>query len=238
VYAWSQISYRLYSNPKTRSLYHRKLKSLLNEIWDEKALLAEVDRIEKLVSPDKQAVEKQRKFIVSRKKSILEELSDAGPAWPHAPITKSRKLKKPVAISGTFSATWGSKDSFLPNTKLSITLTLNGKSQVFSGILNAAGMNDDPNLKGTAVINYYCIRASDKNLYIALSLMPSLIKKGEAPFHGFETFGVVVKLDEKTGRHKMIGFIGDGKITFTAAGTKPGDKISGGFTGLLSQEPE
>ena len=65
--------------------------------------------------------------------------------------------------------------------------------------------------------------------------MPSFVKPGDVPLHGFETFGIVLEHFEITDDFQMLGFIGDGTITFDVAGTATGDEVSGSFSGLLSQ---
>jgi len=240
VYAWSLLTNRLYNHPATRRLYHARLRSLLDEVWDETALLAEVDRIQGLLSLDDGAVQAQRDFVRSRKRRILEELSGEGPAWTDPPATAPTAATQPQPVSGTFSARWGSKDAFLPGKDLSMALALDGEPQTFTAILSAAGMNgnSDPNLKGMAAVQLYGVRPSGKNVYVGLYLMPSRLEKGTVPFHGFETFGVVVQHEMKTGKYALLGFIGDGEITFTTAGVSPGDSVSGSFRGLFARNPE
>ena len=240
VYAWSLLSNRLYNHPETRRLYHERLRALLDTVWNEEALLAEVDRIQALLSLDGQAMRAPRDFIASRKRLILEELSGDGPAWTDAPVTEPPRVAEPQPIRGTFAATWGSKDQFVPGQGLTLDLTQAGEGQQFTALLNAAGMNgdDDPNLKGTAAVGLYGLRSSGKNLFVGLYLMPSQVAAGTVPFHGFETFGVVVEHSLQTGQYKLLGFIGDGAITLTAAGTQPGDKVTGSFAGLFGRNPE
>jgi len=57
------------------------------------------------------------------------------------------------------------------------------------------------------------------------------------PFHGFETVGIILEIDESgpVPVPRLLGFIGDGTITFDIAGTTTGDEVSGSFNGLLSQ---
>jgi hypothetical protein len=128
----------------------------------------------------------------------------------------------------------------LPGKDLSMSLTLDGEPQTFAAILSAAGMNgnNDPNLKGMAAVQLYGVRPSGKNIYIGLYLMPSRLEKGTVPFHGFETFGVVVEHEMKTGQYALLGFIGDGEVTFTTAGVRPGDPVVGSFQGLFARNPE
>jgi hypothetical protein len=68
-----------------------------------------------------------------------------------------------------------------------------------------------------------------------LFVVPSFVKAGDVPFHGFETFGIVLAFSGNPDDYQLLGFIGDGTISFDVAGTTTGDEVSGSFTGLLSQ---
>ena len=235
VYAWGHIAHRLYTNPETRALYQQKLQSLLNDVWDEDALLASVDRIDRLVSPDNSTLEVQRQFISNRRADILDELTGGGPEWPYPPISRTPECQEPQAVSGSFSASWGSTENFVSNENLSLNLTVNGEAQVFTQILNSVGLEENPdNGAGSlASIKVIGLREAGNPLVVVLNVMPSQVATGEVPFHGFETFGVVVELIQAEEEFKIIGYIGDGTISFDAAGTKPGDEVSGSFSGLM-----
>jgi hypothetical protein len=232
VFATSKIAYRLYDCPETRPLYLDRLRSLLDDVWDEGALLAEIDRIEQLVPCDSGAVQRQREYIMKRRNDILVEISGGGPDWPFPFTSEAPVYREPLPISGTFSATWGPPDNFVTNGDLSLTLAPDGVPLVFSEIYNAVGPAEGGN---TATINLYCVRASDNNLFVILNVMPSFVKPGDVAFHGFETFGIVLEHIEITDDFQMLGFIGDGTISFDIAGTTTGDEVSGSFNGLLSQ---
>jgi hypothetical protein len=239
VYAWSQVAFRFYSDRGTRKLYHARLKALLDEVWDEEALLAEADRIGKLVSPDPGALRGQREFIRTRRKIILAELTGDGPAWIHPPLKKPRRFVKPTPVSGTFSTFWAKTENFLPSPKVTLKLTLGGKPQTFAALLLGAGrMREGERFQeNSASVKFYGIRPGKANVFVGLNTVPALFKKGEVRFHGLETCGFVVAHDPARGKFQLLGLIGGGTITFTAAGTKPGDKVAGRFTGLLSATP-
>ena len=67
--------------------------------------------------------------------------------------------------------------------------------------------------------------------------MTSFVEPGIVPFHGFETVGIIMEIDESgpVPDPKLLGFIGDGTITFDIAGTTAGDEVSGSFNALMSQ---
>ncbi|TET36505.1 MAG: hypothetical protein E3J72_08460 [Planctomycetota bacterium] len=229
VFAMSKIAYRLYNCPETRPLYIDRLRSLLDDVWNEGALLAEVDRIEQLVPCDAGAVQRQRDFIMKRRNDILAEISGNGPDWPFPFSSQAPVYREPLPISGTFSATWGSPDNFVTNGNVSMTMTLGGVPQVFSAVYNSAGADN-----GKASIIFICFRATGNDLAIFLNIPPSFVGPGDVEFHGFETVGMILEIDP-IGDPRLLGFIGDGTITFDAAGTTPGDEVSGSFNALMPQ---
>ncbi len=86
------LSHRLYQNSDSRERYRKTLVKLLEEHWDEDALLAEVDRIEALVLPFLSEAQKKRYstrsvkgFIKTRRDEINAEMADGMPKWARDP---------------------------------------------------------------------------------------------------------------------------------------------------------
>ena len=86
------LAHRLYQNPDSRERYRKTLVKLLEEHWDEDALLAEVDRIEELVRPFLSDSQKRRystrsvqSFIKTRREEIDSEMADGMPEWSRDP---------------------------------------------------------------------------------------------------------------------------------------------------------
>jgi spore coat protein H len=237
VYAWSHIAYRLYDYPETRAIYHQRLKALLDELWIEDDLLAEVDRIEALASSETPEFESQRDFISNQKKSILDELVDNGPQWPYPLYTLTNECREPAEISGTFDAVWNTVESYSQGEDVTLTLTLWGEKQEFEYIANSAGPADleETGSMKYAAISFYATRPDNNPLFIQLLLPPSLMKEGDTPFHGFETFGAVYEIDEMSDDIFLHGYIGNGKINFLAATRTDQGLVKGSFSGLVSQ---
>jgi len=229
VFAMSKISYRLYNNPSTRPLYLDKIRSLLDDVWNEGALLAEVDRIEQIVPCDPDAIQMQRDYIMNRRNEILAEISGNGPDWPFPFSSYAPQYTPPIDISGTFSATWGTTNDMVTNGNVSITL--GGAPLPVTAIYNAAGPAEEP---GVANVVYYCQRSPENDLYIVLKIPMPLVGPGDVQFHGFETVGIIMEIVPPM-NPQLLGFIGDGTITFDAAGTNPGDPIQGSFNALMPQ---
>ncbi len=105
------IAYKLYQLESGRERYRKAMMELLENHWNEEALLAELDRISALIAPhlmpeqrvleDEEWWEKEKKptfaseleaarnFIRTRKIEILQEIADGMPDWkrrPHSPF--------------------------------------------------------------------------------------------------------------------------------------------------------
>ena len=87
------IAHKLYQSKSGRERYARTLHGLLEELWKEDALLAEVDRIEKLLLPHLATIqsnfpkklEELRNFIRTRSADLLAEISSDMPEWTKVP---------------------------------------------------------------------------------------------------------------------------------------------------------
>ncbi len=89
------IAHRLYQTSGGRERYLDTLQSILDEHWKEDALLAEVDRIEKMLEPHLESdgeqrgfgrhLDRVRTFIRNRRADIAEETKDGMPIWTRSP---------------------------------------------------------------------------------------------------------------------------------------------------------
>jgi spore coat protein H len=231
VYALGTITYRLYNYPKTRARYHERLKGLLGELWDEAALLAEVDRIEKLTAADSAVVEKQREFIKTRKDLILDDIIDEGPEWPYPFESETKECREITDISGNFSSKLGTGQDFVPGEDLTITLGGEDEPEALSEVLIAATIGESPGMGEAVQIIMLAPRESGNNLLLILYVSLDAYKKGELPLHGFETTGMVLDTNLKTGSFDVLGYVSDGTITIDEAGLEDGDIVSGSFVG-------
>lgn len=111
-----QLSYHLNQNEEFRKKYDATLRKLLDTIWKEDELLAEVDRIAALgkdhLHPQQmgldQGVATTRKFIQGRREEILAEIKD-GPIHIETPPSKPFYMREAGTADGTFAAVWAPK---------------------------------------------------------------------------------------------------------------------------------
>lgn len=93
VFTKGMVAQYLYQIPESRERYARTLRHLFATIWNEKALLAETDRIEALLTPHLhprqsgfgRALDQRREFIRNRRGKLMAEIADGMPEWPPTP---------------------------------------------------------------------------------------------------------------------------------------------------------
>lgn len=87
------VAHQLYQIPSQRKRYLKTLQGILKKHWKEKALLAEIDRIEKMLKPHlsprqgrfSRALDKVRVFIRNRRKELRREIQFGMPEWNKPP---------------------------------------------------------------------------------------------------------------------------------------------------------
>ncbi|MFN9374446.1 MAG: CotH kinase family protein [Planctomycetaceae bacterium] len=143
VYAKGQLAWQLNQDPGFRQRYHDTLLQLVEETWKEEPMLAELDRIQELVSDhlhpaqqgNSQAVESARKFIQERRREILDELKD-GPVHIEKQPAKPFYMREAGRAQGEFSTTWSPAEAKEPaaSDKVTFTLILNGDPVEFEQV--------------------------------------------------------------------------------------------------------
>ncbi len=233
VYAVSAIANRLYNYSETKALYLARMKYLLDNVWDENALLTEFERIKSIILPDgEEALEEHRRLLLSRRKAIQAELDNGGGVWSVPYYSEARVCIPSPEISGEFRTTW-EFGAFGSGDNLPLTLRIDGETQDFPEIYSFVDIDDITGMSKETVLIFFT--STDENasagtlmLFVPIVLMQS----GEVPFHGMETYGMFMQsLDNPMDAF----FIGDGSINFEAAGTNPGNLISGSFSGHMTR---
>jgi spore coat protein CotH len=121
VYATSMLTNRLYHTEGMADRYRATVLELLDEVWDEQELIAEIDRIEKLISSHLHERQKSsprnmnrvRDFIETRRGVLEKELNE----WPAVVSTKPRKPQYTIVIgkaSGSFTTVWNDRSAADP----------------------------------------------------------------------------------------------------------------------------
>jgi spore coat protein CotH len=124
VRAVGHLCLRLWELPEIRERYRREMRRLLTDVWEENAILDELNRIRRLCQNDRvpdpaqlgrphspraaeESVERIRKFIAGRRQEVQAELDGPAPDWPQVrrwsgPVRADTNA--PMRVEGSFSA--------------------------------------------------------------------------------------------------------------------------------------
>ena len=110
IYAQAILTNRLYHSKGGPQRYRETMQHILDEVWDEDKMLAEVDRIEKLITPfihptqegTPQALNELREFIRGRRQTVKNALDNWSPNVPSEP-RKPTYVVDVGKVTGSFS---------------------------------------------------------------------------------------------------------------------------------------
>lgn len=228
VYARAKLARRLYDVPEQRQLFRERLAALEETLWDEAALSAQVDAIERLVpDADAGALSAHREFLSTHGDELRAALAEPAPE-----IVDRIELPPPSCptpdspIQGSFSTYWGSDMG-----SAEIALSLDGE-EVSTVFFPSAG--PDAN-SGEATLNFFGPLEDGRALVLTLLMPRAQMAPGAYPFHGVETWGLLGGLDAQ-GAYTVLGFVGDGELRLERAGTGPSAPVIGSFEGISYQE--
>jgi spore coat protein CotH len=243
VFAQGAISRRLYLLPETQARYRDRLRTLLDTVWDETAILAEIDRMEQLITPLADPggtkglaaeIEEVRDFVRTRRAALLAELDAAPPAWTW-PLPQPPCFEVLGDWSGTFSTTFGTLNSPTPFSAGTGTLigSIRGVPRTFTAVGSTCGNNPDP--LAEAIQTHVLGLRGDGTIDVVLLDVkkPLFVAGGAVPLDWGSGFGAVLNFDPKTATATMVGLIFEGVVGFTKAGTTPGSPVTGSFQGKV-----
>jgi spore coat protein H len=233
----SELTARLWNIAEIRERYLERLRDLMDDLWDESELDAEVDWIGKLTGAPTNQLNAIKQFIDQRQGYIEAELGGTVPAWPGRPRTDPAVCRDPAATSGTFELSWTDAHTYAAGGKLTFEIPIAGKPlQVDADVLSAAGPVqelDDPANGSPRIAFTGTDAAAGRKYWVGLYVPMLAWVAGEIPFHGYETYGLVIEL-LPNGGHKRLGVIGGGAITLDHAGRTDGALVKGRWEGLVA----
>jgi len=237
VKARSLLPYRLYQLPETRERYRERLRAVLKTAWNERELLAEVDRWEKLLKPRLEASARQfqgglakvRQFIRDRRAVLEKELAGAAPAWP-LPPRNSICLKKAGAFAAEFSTTWlrESRNGEVVRPTARFSLDMDGEKfeAPRAGIITAPSR--EPRNAGSAAITLLGFGGRGLGAQVPILVVEKeYFRPGrKLAVDGYEVFGLLLggRLADFNIKSPTLLF---GEMELEEAGFEPGDKVTG-----------
>ena len=249
VYAQSMLANRLYNSNGMPDRYRASMDRILDEIWKEKELIAEVDRLEKLLTPhlgDSQGnapaqMDNVRDFISSRRDVLKKEFAD----WPVRVDSEPRKPMYAVSVGslkGSFETDWSSRPPREPARvgEATVEVQLDGKLVQFKQLGSGAwpnpmsrfGRRGPGGNRPSVSLVLTGIRESNSEL---LSISLTIDREAFEAAKPGASLNVNGRLS--SGRAGGFGGFGgfgggpmrsvNGKLVLTKSGTKDGDTVAG-----------
>lgn len=186
VWAVSLLSRRLYNHPVMQQKYRARIEELLSTVWNEKRLLADVDRLTKLtaglstVPPFLAGLEIAglRRFINMRRNVLETELNQPSQPWTH-PMRRELYSKVVGKVSADFSTAWV-PSAFAPapaGAKARIELDFYGR-QLIGDFTDVKAMSDILNPQNAAIALSGSFDGVDVPVAIWVSTRTNLFRAG------------------------------------------------------------
>ena len=233
VTAFGMLPYRLYGLPEIRTRYFARLEELLDTMWDEDAIVAEIDRFEEVLAPHaaEDVVEQLRTFVRGRRQAIEEELALGHPVWDFPLKPDERCFNTNPELHFSFSTTWGTLGVGNPFGKgeASLSIILDGEEQTFRAQTAVAVRS--PQFFDRPSVSVFGLREDGSMVLVTVVFEEFAFEPGSPEFHGFSTFGAVVEIIN--GQAPSVGgVLSEGTITLEAASMEDGAPVTGEVTAL------
>jgi len=235
VFAMARLPRRLYAWPSTRERYRDTLRDVIDTVWNEDDLLAEIDRIAELVGDtiDTAQLEGLREFIRTRRDEVEAELEADAPDWTFDERTRIECLDRSTDVSGTFEVMWGNIEFLLPGQDNTLEAPLEGVGDSFTEMFGSAGpYQREVSLRGPS-IRLAKPLSDGSGVLVQISIGPRPLEPGTYPFHGLEASGFIA-LGMTEADAEIVGFFGDGEIVIEEGSMEPGAIVRGHFSGRMT----
>jgi len=233
VYACGALTWRLYAAPPTRSMYLAALRDILDTVWDEDAIVAEIDRLQALLMPhagDPAWVERLgdvRAFVRARAGVLRAELAAGDPVWPYA---QDRSCLVSIGtLDATFSTTWGTLGTFGIGSG-TMRGVIGGVDTMTSTVYASAGLDSE----GKASMQVLGRLADGRYAVVFLSITdPAMFRPGAYQADFRNAFAYMTFYDPATDTATGGGLMFPATITLSQASTTSGARVVGSLTGTV-----
>lgn len=244
IWAEGVLARRLYLNPDGRARYVARVRELLDSVWLEDEILAEIDRMEALITPEiplaeragfAGAVDGVRGFVLSQRGRITAAL-DGGPEPWSQPLRDPWCVDPIGTTSATFATTFGTleaPDPFAAGTG-SFAVDYLGMTLPIGQVGSTAGIDPD---SGLPAVRVFAWTSATELLVAHVAIDADLfVSGGVAELDWVAASGYLVKLVFAPGVDPQVvvmGLLGDGLIQLSQAGLAPGTPVVGSFDSVV-----
>ena len=257
VMAEGVVAHRLYKTEKGRERYRSELLKVLDEVWDEQALQAKLDKLTRMLRSHTHlpprlydpAVDSVRRFISKRRNMLGVELTGPIPLWPKKMRSGPTSANsKSLTMKCTFNTKWTEAGDLSFENKIGqcIIELIHGDEPIEITDMRAhAALTQGTSRYGFPVISAVG-RLSDSQQEVMVNLMvdPGFYKVSDSiPIDGFTIWGFVRMGRQGSAKFKRIGWA-KGELKLTAASRNEGETVAGYFEascnlfGKLNSKPK
>ena len=220
VMAEGVVAHRLYKTEKGRERYRSELLKVLDEVWDEQALQAKLDKLARMLRSHTHlpprlydpAVDSVRRFISKRRNILGVELTGPIPLWPKKMRSGPTSAKsKSLTMKCTFNTKWAEAGDFSFENKIgqcTIELIHGGEPIEITDMRAHAASTQGTSRYGFPVISAVG-RLNDSQQEVMVNLMvdPGFYKVSDSiPIDGFTIWGFVRMGRQGSVKFKRIGW--------------------------------
>ncbi|MBW2276207.1 MAG: CotH kinase family protein [Deltaproteobacteria bacterium] len=239
-FATGVLPWRLYRYSQTRDQYVSRLEELLDTVWDEESLHAEIDRMEALLSPYidgtvSDSIDDVREFVSAQRGIIEDELSGGPPEWTQE-LREEICFEEIGELEVTFATTFGTLETADP---------FSAGSGTMSGLIEdvaieplavgaAAGFDTESEDDEMSVV-IVPAWMEDETLLVAFVSLPSalLVGGGVVEVDWTKTMVFLMRIWPEAEEDELVGVLGGGAIEFDQAATIDGATVAGQLSGPL-----
>ena len=235
VFANGALAWRLLRLPGFTERYVDRVSEVLGAAWDADAMLAEIDRLEALLSPHvlraealPGALEEVRGYVSERGLQLSLALG--------VPLSVPPQLRPPICFTERgeatvrFETTWGTFPESPPTSTGRSEIEVDGPDPLNAVGGAVVGLGVQGEEQGRVVLLLVAERAGGL-LGVHTLLDPAQLREGVVTLDGSRTRSVV--FEAAGGRQPQpVGFV-EGEVVFEAADSEPGAEVRGQLTGTL-----
>lgn len=235
VFACGSLPWRLYDVPETRDLYLARVRALLDTVWDQDTILAEITRMQDLIEPIADpahtgelaaAIDQTREFVRTRAGVLRGEMDAGIPVWPYAAGEASCRIRLGT-VTATFDTRWDTLDTFDAGTG-TMEGTVAGVSLATSTAYTSAG----PSEGSTSIVRVMAALADGRYGVVFVLLQDTApIEPGSMPIDLVNVAAIMTFYDPVTETSSGGGLLLGGTLTLTEASTDADAPIVGTITG-------
>jgi|MDTC01.1.fsa_nt_gb spore coat protein CotH len=239
----SMLARRLFEHPEIRTRYRDTMRSMLNDLWNDEEILAELDRMQALLtphvmnlSPDEYAamLDATREFLMSRKQTLINAVNADPPPFSGELPTEPMCLEPVGTMLIEFEGTWGTLGADDPFAGGSGSMNATYGDFNFNS-LQLGPMMGEPGAPGGTEMFLIGLVSPSQALAVRLSLPTSMIQPGNIVDSLDSRIGtLLILIDFATMDPQVMGFLGEGEIRFGhGSNPVPGGLVSASVDAVI-----